>query len=1062
MNRPVASIKTAPPRHALALACPRLLERLDAACRRGLVWVMGPPGAGKTTLVGDYVATRDGTPLWYRMDGEDREPTTFFHYLSLAAQRAYPRARLPLPIPTRERQPDLATFSRRYFETLSARTQGPSLWVFDDFQEIPDDGPTCALVCAAMEAADPDRAIIIVSRNPPPAALARLRVHGRLAVIEGEALALTRDEALALARTCDAALGEADIADAHAATGGWAAGLALIFEESRTAGSSGLPLPERSQGLLFDYFMNEIFEGLPADTRDVLLTTSLVPSVTASMATRLSGHEHAGAILAQLARRHCFTVRLGADPEGYAYHALFRSFLQGRAAQCLDPERLAQARTVAARLLDLAQTPDPAAALLIEAQDWAALEDLCIRHAPALLAQGRAAVLARWIAAVPDSRRETSPWLLYWQGMCEPSWAAARVLFVRAYTHFAGPASARGRFLSWAGVAESCYLSWDQLASGDAWLREFDALTADCPTFPDDATERRVVSAVVALMVIRQPQHPMLPVWVRRLRKLMDETREASERLAMANPLLTYYLWTGDLAQGGPLIETLRRQARVRATPPAQRLVFLVMESAYLWHTGAFAQCHEAVETGRALGSAEGVHGLDHRLAAQGLYAALSVGDRATAERLFAELDGGNDGAGRLHRSHYHHQAGWFYRLTGDWSRARGHGQAALALARGAGSPFPRAFCHLHASLIALAAGDPREALPHAQAASRMGLALRSAILSYAGGLAEAQCALALGDARRGHTLLSAAFALGSERGYVNFDGWPHEIMVTLCECALAHDIEPAYARALAEKRGLRPRDSTRASEHWPWPVRIHTFGGFCVEIGDKPLATEGKGPLRPMELLKALIALGGERVPEPQLAETLWPDAEGDVAHGALATTLHRLRRLLGDPHALHLEGRRISLDRGIVWLDTWVFEGALEEGAWTTATDTARLTALERALDLYRGAFLPNEEAAWILGTRERLRSKFLRHRKALCLAWERASEPARALEGYQRAVEIEPFAEEAYRDLMAFHCRAGQYAAAEAVYQRYAKLLYAAFARRPGAEIERVYRGLPRPRD
>ncbi len=1062
MSRQITSIKTVPPHLASVLVRPRLLEQLDAGCRQGIVWVMGPPGAGKTTLVSDYISTHSAPPLWYRMDREDQDPATFFHYLSLAAQRAYPHEHLPLPVLTRERQPGLVAFARRYFETLSTRTRQPSHWIFDDFQELPDDGPTCALLCAAMEAASPDLAIIVISRNPPPSAMARLQVHGRVTVIEGGALAFLPDEALALARTRKATLDEAAIAVAHAATEGWAAGLALIFEESRTVGAQGLPPPDRSRGLLFDYFMNEIFEGLPADTRDILMTTSLVPNVTPSMAAALSGHEHAGRVLATLARRNYFTVRLATDPETYTYHALFGAFLRARAAEGLGPERLAQTRIAAARLLDQAQAPDLAATLLIEAQDWATLEDLCIRQAPALLAQGRTAVLTRWIAAVPAPMRETSPWLAYWQGACETSWAASRALFARAYALSEGSACTRVRFLSWVGVAESIYLSWDDLASGDAWLIEFDTLIARCPTFPDDATERRVVSAIVALMVIRRPQHPMLPVWVQRLRKLLDGTHETSERLAMVNPLLTYYLWTGDFAQAGLLIETLRRQAHAPATPPTQRLVFAVMEGAYLWHTGGFTQCYEAVEAARALGVAEGLHGLDQRLAAQSLYAALSASDSALAKRLLAEIDGAHDKAGLLHRSHYHHQATWFHMVTGDWSRARGHSQAALALARGAGSPFPRALCHLHASLLATASGKPQEALPHAHAVARMGSMLRSALLTYASGLVLAQCALALGNEEHARTILAAAFRLGSERGYVNFDGWLHEIMVSLCAFALTHDIEPAYARTLTHTRGLRPRDSTHASAHWPWPVRIHTFGGFQVEIADKPLATAGKGPLRPMDLLKTLIALGGERVPEPQLAETLWPDAEGDVAHGALATTLHRLRSLLGDRRALRLEGRRISLDRGIVWLDTWAFEGALEEGARTVALDTAGLAAQERALQLYCGAFLPDEEAACIIGARERLRSKFLRHRKALSLAWEQTSAPLRALEGYQRAIEVEPFAEEVYRDLMAFHCRAGQYAAAAAIYERYAKLLDAAFARKPGTEIERLYRGLPRPRD
>ena len=576
MNRPTASGKTTLPRHTSVLARPRLLKRLDVACRHGLAWVMAPPGSGKTTLVGDYVATRDGASLRYRLDGEDRDPATFFHYLSQAAQRVHPRARPALPIPTRERQLDLATFSRRYFETLAARAQEAPSWVFDDFREIPDDGPTCTLLWAAMEAARPDLAIVIISRHPPPAMLARLRVHGRLAVIEGGALALTPDEALALARTRDAALGEAEVAEVHAATGGLGRG---AYADLRGIPDGRTPRPSSSwpqPWVAFRLLHARDFRG-PAGRHPGRPLDHIARAQRDAIDGRPSlGPRARGPYPGPAC---CGAITSPHDPETYAYHALFRAFLRGRAAHGLGAERLAQTRIVAAHLLDEAQAPDLAATLLVEAQDWAALEDLCIRHAPALLAQGRAATVMRWIAAMPTPPlRETSPWLLYWQGACETSGDAAHELFARAYALFEGPAHARGRFLSWAGVAESYYLSRERLASSDAWLGELDALIACCPTFPDDRTERRVVSAVVALMVIRRPQHTMLPVWVRRLRKLIDETREASD-LPGNGPRNRYAHSKGMSAPGSRSIRLPKRPTAASwgsiagpgSTPPRRR-----------------------------------------------------------------------------------------------------------------------------------------------------------------------------------------------------------------------------------------------------------------------------------------------------------------------------------------------------------------------------------------------------------------------------------------------------------------------------------------------------------
>ena len=80
----------------------------------------------------------------------------------------------------------------------------------------------------------------------------------------------------------------------------------------------------------------------------------------------------------------------------------------------------------------------------------------------------------------------------------------------------------------------------------------------------------------------------------------------------------------------------------------------------------------------------------------------------------------------------------------------------------------------------------------------------------------------------------------------------------------------------------------------WPWPTKIFTLGRFEILIEDKPIDAT-RLQKKPLILLKALIALGGEGVGEETLSELLWPDAEGDAAYTSFRTTLFRLRRSLG-----------------------------------------------------------------------------------------------------------------------------------------------------------------------
>jgi DNA-binding SARP family transcriptional activator len=482
---------------------------------------------------------------------------------------------------------------------------------------------------------------------------------------------------------------------------------------------------------------------------------------------------------------------------------------------------------------------------------------------------------------------------------------------------------------------------------------------------------------------------------------------------------------------------------------------------------GAHARSLETARACLAQAEAEGVHGYDGWLRAVAAAAALGAGDRDAARAEVLRLDTGEAPLRRGDRAILHYLRGWLASLDGDSEGALREARSAVALAAETGLPWLECLARSALARCVAETRDRRASEAQLRAAQALAEAQRSAWLRYCVALAAAESGLAAGDEPVALAPLRAAFALGREHGFRHAPWWRKREMADLCALALQQDIEPDYARSLARERRLVPRTPPLRVRGWPWPFRVSTFGRFELLLGDAPAEFSGKGPGRPMELLKVLVALGGHNVRADQLGDALWPHVDADYAHKSFTATLHRLRRLFGGEDALLLRDGRLSLDPGMVWVDVWALERVIADfdealrgpGGGTPAAALRELA--HEALVLYRGPFLPDEsEQPSYIGYREQSRARLLRCLTRVARTCEDAGQPEAATDCYLRFIDADPLYEAPYRNLMLSYQRSGDLAEARATYERLRGLLGVKLKVMPSAETQAVYAGLALP--
>lgn len=565
--------------------------------------------------------------------------------------------------------------------------------------------------------------------------------------------------------------------------------------------------------------------------------------------------------------------------------------------------------------------------------------------------------------------------------------------------------------------------------------------------------------------------------WLHRGDLLLDQAVSPLPRAAfLVHAGVMEMLGGGDLMRARQRFAACRLAADAAASAPL-RVFLAAMESEALLWAGEYASA-EVLLTEAAV-----LTGLPDLPAAAGLPLRASLcrflllrGDAAAARSLLQE---------DLGQAEIAHLPGFLWLEA--WSplllahASEGDEAASEELARGLRQRLVRAGNGLHPALLHLALGAadlllgrPALALAHARLSRSLAEAAHSVLVTLLPALLEVQARGDVGD-------LDGALAMADAW----MDRWEKAGMHGIAAAAavemagaLARLGRPDRARAsLEQARALSPPGEEillpqRPHDHLPhllqrllpapeaggadierYPVAIRALGELRVRVGDHVLHDRDWRGERAKTLLKALLVLGGRKVPGDRLAALVWPDADIGQALGNLKVALWRLRRLgadqgnTGQPWLLRHQGR-VSLARGVAAADSLLFQEAAEQALRPGQAEPA---ALLRALSLYEGDFLGDEgNELWIIDHRQRLRDAYLACARALAEVARDRDELELALSHLQHGHDRAPFDELVAASLMRCYLRLGFPGRAIQTHQRVARALKAEWGIEPGAAL------------
>lgn len=428
---------TKPGRLHNAILRPRVLHLLQKAQSYKLVLFRSPAGYGKTTMAAQWLADKPSVG-WYSIDKNDNDIFHFINYFIQAINKASndscPNAQT---IAERRQFSSLHSLFTEMFSELSNFQQECYL-VLDDYHLIKEHDIHDAMRFFIKHMPN-NMTLVMTSRSTPSLGIANLRVHDLMFEIDNEQLAFDTEETTRFFnQRVPEGVDDITADSLRNYVEGWPSALQLIAlqaqHKKKTLIQSAESVSNFSDGHLWDYLVEEIFDILDEQTRHFLMQCSVLNTFNDTLIKALTEREDALSMLESLNRYGLFIYPLEGEQNWYRFHHLFADFLTHERHARIPQEEESLHRKAAQAWLDI-EVYQQAMLHAQKAQDGDLLAQIVFDHGWRMFDHGELSALEKAINDLPDDILYASiklPLLRAWLAQSQHRYVAVENMLIEA------------------------------------------------------------------------------------------------------------------------------------------------------------------------------------------------------------------------------------------------------------------------------------------------------------------------------------------------------------------------------------------------------------------------------------------------------------------------------------------------------------------------------------------------------------------------------------------------------------------------------------------------------